>query len=161
MRLGIISDTHGQLRPEVWDVFSQVDQILHAGDIGPLEILDQLGQMAPVIGVYGNTDGWDIRGRVPAEQQVELEGLNFTVVHGDRFGQPTPAGLRSAYPDADVIVYGHTHRPLLEMVDQTVTVMNPGAAGPQRYDILPSVGIMELEMGLPPRARLVPLLPGD
>lgn len=158
MRLGIISDTHGQLRPEVWDVFAEVDQILHAGDIGPLDVLYQLEQMAPVLGVYGNTDGWDIRHKWPAEQHVEIEGLNFTVVHGDRFGQPTPAQLRAAYPDADVIVYGHTHMPLLELVDKTVTVMNPGAAGPQRYDILPSVGIMELEMGLPPRARLVPLI---
>jgi len=158
MRLGIISDTHGQLRPEVWDVFREVDQILHAGDIGSLDLLFQLETMAPVIAVYGNTDGFDLRGRLPAEQHVELEGLNFTVVHGDRFGQPTPAALRAAYPEADVIVYGHTHRPLLEMVDQTVTVMNPGGAGPQRYEVLPSVGIMELEMGLPPRARLVPLI---
>lgn len=157
MRLGIISDTHGQLRPEVLDVFSQVDQILHAGDIGSHDLLMELETLAPVIAVYGNTDGWDLRGRLPAEQHVELEGLNFTIVHGDRFGQPTPEGLRAAYPEADVIVYGHTHRPLLTMVDQTVTVMNPGSAGPPRYDLLPSVGIMELEMGLPPRARLVPL----
>lgn len=157
MRLGIISDTHGELRPEVWDVFSEVDQILHAGDIGPLDLLYQLQQMAPVIGVSGNTDGWDIRHQVPEEQHVELEGLNFTVVHGHRLGEPTPEKLRAAYPEADVIVYGHTHKPLLTMVGQTVTVMNPGAAGPARYDIAPSVGIMELEVGLPPRARLVVL----
>ena len=157
MRLGIISDTHGQLRSEVFDVFEEVDQILHAGDVGNPDILTELEALAPVTAVYGNTDGFDLRSRLPAEAIFELEGLNFVVVHGDRFGTPTPSNLHEAYPDADVIVYGHTHRPLLEMVDTTVTVMNPGAAGPARFDILPSVGIMELEMGLPPRARLVPL----
>jgi hypothetical protein len=157
MRLGIISDTHGQLRPEVLDVFSQVDHILHAGDIGSLDLLIELEAVAPVTAVYGNTDGFDLRGRLDAEVRIELEGLYFTIVHGDRFGTPTPEALHAAYPEADVIVYGHTHRPLLTMVDQTVTVMNPGSAGPRRFDLLPSVGIMELEAGLPPRARIVPL----
>jgi len=157
MRLGVIADTHGLLRPAVFDVFAEVDHILHAGDVGSDEILIELQALAPVTAVYGNTDGFDVRRRCPQVATVELDGLYLTVTHGDQFGTPTPDILRAAFPDADVIVFGHTHRPLLEMVDKTVTVMNPGSAGPRRFDILPSVGIMELEPGIPPRARLVPL----
>jgi len=79
------------------------------------------------------------------------------VTHGDQFGRPTPATLHAAFPRAEIIVYGHTHRPLLELVDRTVTVMNPGGAGPARFGLRPSVGIMELEPGIPPRARIVHL----
>lgn len=159
MRLGVIADTHGLLRPAVFDVFAEVDRILHAGDVGPDDLLVELEALAPVTAVYGNTDGFDIRRRCPQVATVELDGCYITVTHGDQFGSPTPDALHAAFPDADIIVYGHTHRPLLEMVDRTVTVMNPGSAGPRRFDILPSVGIMELETGIPPRARLVALDP--
>jgi len=157
MRLGIIADTHGLLRPEVFEVFAEVDHILHAGDIGSADILTELEAIAPVTAVYGNCDGFDLRARVPAVVQVRIEGLDFVLTHGDQFGQPTPQALHRAYPDAEVIIYGHTHRPLLTTVDLVVTVMNPGGAGRRRFDLPPSVGIMELEAGLPPRARLVAL----
>ena len=107
--------------------------------------------------VYGNCDGWDVRARVPGVVERRLEGLDFVLLHGDQLGSPTPERLHAVYPGADVIIYGHTHRPLLTTVDLAVTVMNPGGAGPRRFDLPPSVGIMELESGLPPRARLVPL----
>jgi uncharacterized protein len=157
VRLGIIADTHGMLRPEVFEIFRQVDHILHAGDIGPVDLLTELEAIAPVTAVYGNCDDWDVRTRVPAVVERRIEGLDFVLLHGDQVGSPTPARLHAAYPRADVIVYGHTHRPLLTTVDLTVTVMNPGGAGKRRFDLPPSVGIMELESGLPPRARLVPL----
>ena len=157
MRLGVIADTHGLLRPEVFEVFRKVDLILHAGDIGPSDVLDELGTMAPVLAVWGNTDGFDIRARVPEVLRTRIEGLDLVVVHGHQFGSPTPEGLNEAYPEALVIVYGHTHRPLLTLVDQVVTVMNPGGAGPRRFDLLPSVGILEVEPGIPPRGRLVPI----
>ncbi len=161
MRLGIIADTHGLLRPEVFEVFRDVDRIIHAGDIGPLDLLTELEAIAPVLAVYGNTDGFDIRARVPAVLQARIEGLDFVVLHGDQLGSPTPEKAQAAYPTADVIIYGHTHRPLLTTVDLVVTVMNPGGAGARRFDLPASVGIMELEAGLPPRARLVPLTPAD
>ncbi|MBI4500586.1 MAG: metallophosphoesterase family protein [Gemmatimonadetes bacterium] len=157
MRLGIISDTHGKLQPQVFDVFSRVDRILHAGDVGSADILTELEALAPVIAVYGNVDGFELRSRLPQVAELELDGFLVTVTHGDQFGSPTPAGVWAAFPDAEIIVYGHTHRPLLEMVDRTVTIMNPGSAGPPRFNIKPSVGIMELEPGIPPRARLVTL----
>jgi hypothetical protein len=161
MRLGVISDTHDLLRPEVFAVFSEVDRILHAGDIGSPDILDALEAIAPVTAVYGNTDGWEIRSRVPAVQALRLDGFDIVVTHGDQLGSPTPEKLNAAFPKAEIIVFGHTHRPLLTTVDVVVTVMNPGGAGPRRFDLPPSVGIIELEPGIPPRARLVPLLDFD
>jgi putative phosphoesterase len=158
MRLGIISDTHGLLRPEVFDVFREVDHILHAGDVGPAELLTELEAIAPVTAVYGNTDGWDLRARLPRVASLRLDGFDIVVTHGDQLGSPTPEKLNAAFPTAEIIVYGHTHRPVLTTVDVVVTVMNPGGAGPKRFDLPPSVGIMELEAGIPPRARLVPLL---
>lgn len=161
MRIGVIADTHGLLRPEVFDVFGQVDYILHGGDVGPLALLDELGAIAPVTAVYGNTDSWPVRDRLGQVARVELEGFTIVVTHGDQFGSPTPERLQREFPDAEIIVYGHTHRPLLTLVDTVVTVMNPGGAGPPRFDLPASVGILELEPGIPPRGRLVPLTPLD
>jgi uncharacterized protein len=161
MRLGVIADTHGLLRPEVFHAFAEVDHILHAGDIGPLELLAELEALAPVTAVYGNTDGFELRNRVPRVAQVELDGFDIVVTHGDQFGSPTPEKLNAEFPEAQIMVYGHTHRPLLTIVDVVVTVMNPGSAGPRRFQLPPSVGILELEAGIPPRGRLLPLLDFD
>jgi len=157
MRLGIISDTHNLLRPEVFEIFKGVDRILHAGDIGEPEILLELETIAPVTAVWGNTDDFEMRARVPETVETSIDGFAFLLVHGHQLGSPTPEGINQRWPDAEVIIYGHTHRPLLTIVDQVVTVMNPGGAGPLRFGLPPSVGIMELEAGIPPRARLVPL----
>ena len=157
MRLGVISDTHGQLPNAVFDVFSEVDHILHGGDVGDPNLLIELEAVASVTAVYGNTDGTEIRNRCPQVAKLELDGFYLTVTHGDQFGAPTPAVLHEAFPEAEIIVFGHTHKPVLELVDMTVTVMNPGSAGAPQAGIPASVGIMELEPGLPPRARLVPL----
>jgi putative phosphoesterase len=161
MRLGVIADTHGLLRPEVFDAFAEVDHIVHAGDIGSLDLLSELEALAPVTAVYGNTDGFDLRNRLPRVARVELDGFDIVVTHGDQFGSPTPEKLNAAFPEAQILVYGHTHRPLLTIVDVVVTVMNPGSAGPRRFTIPPSVGILELEAGIPPRGRLLPLLELD
>jgi putative phosphoesterase len=158
VRLGIIADTHGLLRPGVSYVFEQVDRIFHAGDIGSLDILTDLEAIAPVTAVYGNTDGFTLRDRLPDVVDIEIDGFRLLLTHGDAFGVPTPEKLNRSYPNAEIILFGHTHRPLLTIVDSVVTVMNPGAAGPRRFDLQPSVGIMELEPGIPPRARVVPLL---
>ena len=160
MRLGVISDTHGLLRPEVFDIFKTVDHILHGGDVGKWAILKDLEALAPVTAVYGNTDGMELRAKLPQVATLELDGFEIVVTHGDQLGSPTPAKLHAAFPRAEVIVYGHTHRPLLELVDKTVTVMNPGGAGAARFGLKPSVGILELEPGIPPRGRIVGLEDG-
>ena len=157
MRLGIISDTHGLLRPAVFEVFQDVDHILYGGDVGKPEILIELQAIAPVTAVYGNTDGSELRMLLPPVAKLRLEGLDIVVTHGDQLEAISPLTLHAQFPEADIIVYGHTHKPLLELVDRTVTVMNPGSAGPRRFDLPVSVGIMELEPGIPPRARLVTL----
>jgi|SRR5437660_6305692 len=159
MRLGVISDTHNLLRPDVLEAFKEVDHILHGGDVGEWQVMVELAALAPVTAVYGNTDEPDVRRRLPQVARLQLEGFEIVVTHGDQLGRPTPQGLHEAFPEAEIIVYGHTHRPLIELVDRTVTVMNPGGAGPKRFGLAPSVGIMELEPGIPPRARLV-RLPG-
>ena len=159
MRLGVISDTHGLLRPEVFDAFAEVDHILHAGDVGAMDLLIELEAVAPVTAVYGNTDGMETRSRLPQVASLELDGFNIVVTHGDQLGVPNPDKLHAAFPDAEILVFGHTHRPLLTIVDVVVTVMNPGGAGPRRFDLPASVGILELEPGIPPRGRLVPLTP--
>ena len=161
MRLGVISDTHGLLRPEVFDAFAGVDHILHAGDIGGPGLLDELGALAPVSAVYGNTDGLELRSALPKVASLQLEGFDIVMTHGDEFGTPTPQALNAAFPEAQIIIYGHTHRPLLTLVDVVVTVMNPGGAGARRFNLPPSVGILELEPGIPPRGRLLPLLDLD
>jgi putative phosphoesterase len=158
MRLGVISDTHGLLRPQVFDAFAEVDHILHAGDVGPATILTELEALAPVTAVYGNTDRDELRERLPQVATLELDGFDIVVTHGDQLGTPTPEKLNAAFPDAQIIIYGHTHRPLLTIVDVVVTVMNPGGAGHRRFGLPPSVGILELEPGIPPRGRLLPLL---
>jgi len=157
MRLGVISDTHGMLRPEVLDVFGKVDHILHGGDVGAWDVVVALEALAPVTAVYGNVDDAGIRARLPKVATLRLDGFDIVVTHGDQFGTPTPADLHAAFPRAEILVYGHTHRPVLELVDKTVTVMNPGGAGQARFNLKPTVGIMELEPGIPPRARLVAL----
>ena len=145
------------LRPAVFDVFREVDHILHGGDVGKWEVMVELQTLAPVTAVYGNSDDFDIRAKLPQVAEVELEGFRVVVTHGDQLGTPTPAKLLEAFPAAEIIIYGHSHRPLLELVDKTVTVMNPGGAGAPRFGLLPSVGILELEPGIPPRGRIVPL----
>lgn len=157
MRLGIISDTHGVLRPQVFEIFKEVDHILHGGDVGAESILVELRALAPVTAVYGNSDGFDLRAKLPQVAELELDGFPIVVTHGDQFGSPTPAKLHDAFPNADIIIFGHSHKPLLELVDKTVTVMNPGGAGAPRFGIPPSVGILELEPGIPPRGRIVSL----
>jgi hypothetical protein len=157
VRLGILADTHGRLLPEVLDVFAQVDRILHAGDIGDPAILDHLGALAPVTAVYGNVDGGTLRARLPRVAEEKIDGFVFMVTHGDQFGSPHPEALKAAFPHADVIVYGHTHRPLIRSFDDFSVILNPGSAGLARSDQHPSVAIVETEPGIPPRARIVPL----
>lgn len=144
MKIGLISDTHGLLRPQVFRAFAGVDRILHAGDIGPAQLLVKLEAIAPVTAVWGNTDGFDVREETEAVAELELRGSRVVVLHGHQLGSPTPAGLRRALPGADIIVYGHTHRPLVDRADG-VLVVNPGAAGAARFGIPPSVALLSLE----------------
>ena len=144
MRIGLISDTHGRLRNEVFAAFEGVDRIVHAGDIGPYDLLVELEAIAPVTAVFGNTDGFEVRERVQEVARLEAAGHHLAVIHGHQLGSPKPDGLRRTLPDADVIVYGHTHRPDVDAGAGTL-VVNPGSAGAARFGLQPSVAILTLE----------------
>lgn len=146
MRLGLISDTHGLLRAEVFDVFEGVDHILHAGDIEDEDILDALATIAPVTAVWGNVDGWDLRRRVPEVAEVELDGVRAVVFHGMQLGSPTPEKAAAAYPHAGLVVFGHSHRPVVQQVGSVLAV-NPGSAGPRRFRDPVTVAVAEIEDG--------------
>lgn len=135
LELGILSDTHGLLRPEVFRHLEGVDLIFHAGDVGPPDLLVELEALAPVHAVYGNTDGFDVRAKLPEIVQVEVGGLRVVLTHGHQFGRsPNPDNLRVAFPDADLILFGHTHTPLMETRDGCLFI-NPGSCGPQRFQL--------------------------
>jgi putative phosphoesterase len=114
-----------------------VELILHAGDVGGSAILDELRLIAPVKAVFGNTDPPGDP-ELSEEVVVDIGGLRVHVSHGHEVGSPTPARLAARY-DADVVIYGHTHRPLVTPLEGRLFV-NPGAAGPKRFNIAPTVG---------------------
>jgi uncharacterized protein len=142
--IGLISDTHGLLRPGVHDAFAGVALILHAGDVGGSGILDELRLIAPVRAVFGNTDP-------PGEPELaekilmDLDDVSVHVSHGHECGSPTPERLADRY-DADVVVYGHTHHALVTKLDGRLFV-NPGAAGPKRFNLAPSVARLTISGG--------------
>ncbi|HEX9084620.1 MAG TPA: metallophosphoesterase family protein [Gemmatimonadaceae bacterium] len=142
--LGLISDTHGLMRPGIHAALTGVELILHAGDVGGSAILDELRLIAPVRAVLGNTDPPGEPG-LAEEIVLEVGGLRVHVSHGHEVGSPTPAKLAVRY-DADVVVYGHTHRPLITQHDGRLFV-NPGAAGAKRFNISPSVGRLTVANG--------------
>jgi uncharacterized protein len=146
MRLGLISDTHGLLRPEVFAAFRGVDRILHAGDVGGSDILVELEAIAPVNAVWGNTDGWELRERLPEVALLELEGMTVKVIHGQQHGSPNALQMARDHPDAVLVVFGHSHRPEMERVGQVLAV-NPGSAGPARFDLPVTVAIATLDGG--------------
>jgi uncharacterized protein len=151
--IGLISDTHGQVRATVHDALAGVSLILHAGDVCGDEVLDELSLIAPVVAVAGNCDA---PGDPRLVQRVErtIGGVTIHVSHGHELGVPNADKLLAAY-DARVLVFGHTHRPLIHHAGERL-VINPGAAGPRRFDITPSVARLTIVAGAVDVA-LVPL----
>ena len=135
--LGILSDTHGYLHPELLDVLEGVDRILHAGDIGDLSILDALETVAPVAAVFGNVDGWDIRHRTDEHQRLTVEGLNVWMTHiaGRPGAWQQGMGQKLADDPPDILVCGHSHILRVERVEALGNMLhvNPGAAGRQGF----------------------------
>jgi len=141
--VGLISDTHGRLRPEIPKVFAGVDLIVHAGDVGGHGVLEALRAIAPVEAVSGNVDDRHDP-MLPRERSIPVGLLTLHVSHGDELGSPKPHLLLARY-SADVVVYGHTHKPVSHVGDDGRLVINPGAAGPARFNIQPSVALLTIE----------------
>lgn len=144
-RIGLISDLHGKLRPEVFDLLRDVERILYAGDVERLELLDDLEAIAPLDAVWGNVDGPEIRKWTRESVEVEVEGVRFAVTHGDQVA-PDFRRLLQRFPVADVIVHGHTHRPKQEKVGNR-WIVNPGAASRGRGGNPASLAIATLDRG--------------
>ena len=143
--VGLISDTHGLVRPEIAKVFAGVQLILHAGDVGGSSVLETLARMAPVEAVYGNVDD-PHDPALRAERSVTLGGVTIHVSHGHELKSPTPELALERY-HGDVIVFGHTHRALIVRDRANRIAVNPGAAGPRRFGLQPSVALVTIRGG--------------
>lgn len=143
MKIGLISDTHDYLDPQIADYFKECDEIWHAGDFGKIDIAEELEKIAPVIGVYGNIDGHDIRKKYPLHQRFKREGVDVWMTHiggiPGRYCLPIRDEIEKNPPD--LFICGHSH--ILKIArDQSLNkmlFMNPGAAGKQGFHVYRTV----------------------
>jgi len=146
MLVGVISDTHGLLRPEAVAALQNVDYILHAGDVGDYTILDRLGHIAPVTAIRGNIDSEGPCANLPETELIDLAGRNIYILH-DRNAldlNPEAAGIAA-------VISGHSHKPLIKW-HRGVLYFNPGSAGPKRFSLPVSLGFIEISLdGVTPR----------
>ena len=143
--VGLISDTHGLIRASALYALEGVALILHAGDVGSRDVLIELAALAPVQAVYGNVDDTHTP-ELEQHRWLTVEGWQIHVSHGHEFRRPDPEALLHRYADAGILVYGHTHRALVHRAGGRL-VINPGAAGPKRFDVVPSVARLTLSPG--------------
>lgn len=138
IHVGVISDTHGLLRPQAVDALRGSSLIIHAGDVGDASILDELGQIAPVVAVRGNVDTAPWALSLPDTQVVEIGAILAYILHdrGELDLDPAAAGFR-------IVIFGHSHQPLIEE-RQGVLYLNPGSAGPRRFRLPVSVARLQI-----------------
>ncbi len=141
MRIGLISDTHGLLRPEALAALQGCAQIIHAGDIGKPQVLDGLRAIAPLEAIRGNIDMADWARELPERLDLRIGGLTLHVLHDLKQLDidPLAAGI-------DVVIAGHSHKPKVERRDG-VLYINPGSAGPRRFSLPISLALLELNYG--------------
>ena len=150
--IGVISDTHGLLRPEAFAALQGSDRIIHAGDIGDPVILDRLAEIAPVTAVRGNVDREAWAKSIAETELLEVDGASIYILHilENLDLQPKAAGIQA-------VIYGHSHVPKQEMKDG-VLYFNPGSAGPRRFQLPVSVGKLIVDAGKI-RSEIIQLLP--
>ena len=138
MLIGVISDTHGLLRPEALEALAGVEHIIHAGDIGSPDIVPRLAEIAPVTAIRGNVDTQPWASEPPAWEVVTLAGRTIYVIHdrGDLDLDPVAAGF-------DLVISGHSHQPKIETVEGVV-YLNPGSAGPRRFKLPITLATVDL-----------------
>ena len=150
MRIGVISDTHGLLRPEALPALQGCERIIHAGDIGKPEALEGLRALAPLDVIRGNVDSGDWAAEVPEHLDLEIGGLRVYVTHDVK-----TMGIDPIAEQVDVVIAGHSHQPKIEQVNG-VLYLNPGSAGRRRFTLPISLALLDIEDGQP-RAQLVTL----
>src|ERR1700720_1597001 len=140
--IGVVSDTHGLLRPEAVAALRGVEHILHAGDVGDVAILDELRKIAPVTAIRGNVDVSGACAKLPATDVVELGGKLFYLVHSvhDLDINPAAAGVA-------MVVSGHSHKASVQVRDGVI-YFNPGSAGPRRFSLPVTLGFVTVEDGV-------------
>jgi putative phosphoesterase len=141
LKIGVISDTHGLLRPQAVSALAHVDHILHAGDIGDLQILEDLRRIAPVTAIRGNVDTHRNFRHLPATEAVELEGKLLYLIHDVKKLDLDPASAGFS-----AVISGHSHKPLIEW-NKGVLFFNPGSAGAQRFSLPVSLGFLTIGNG--------------
>ena len=137
MKIGVISDTHGLLRPEAIATLSCVEHILHAGDVGNATILVELRRIAPLTAIRGNIDRSGPCAQLPAIELIELSGRSIYMLHDVH-----ALDLDSVAAGIQVVISGHSHKPLIDW-KKGVLYFNPGSAGPRRFSLPISVGFLE------------------
>jgi len=150
MVVGIISDTHGLLRPEAVQTLNGVDAIVHAGDVGRPDVLDNLKRIAPVFAVRGNVDTEAWAQELPVTTVVEVNGASFYVLHNLRELDVRPDGAKF-----DFVISGHTHE-AEQFERQGVLYVNPGSAGPRRFHLPVTLALLDLTKK-PWKAKIVEL----
>lgn len=137
--VGVISDTHGLVRPEAVAALAGVDLIVHAGDVGSPDVLDRLGQVAPVHAVRGNVDRGEWADRLPESDVVEIGGHCLYVIHN-----LADLDLDPAAAEMSAVIAGHSHRPHSEQ-RRGVWYLNPGSAGPRRFKLPVALARLRIE----------------
>ncbi len=141
MKLAVISDTHRLLRPELLNQMENVDLVLHAGDIGSIKVLTELKEIVPVLAVKGNVDIKTWSKTIPEFVEKKIEGIIIKVIH-----RPEDIPQEWFEDGTDIIIYGHTHKPLESKKGNTL-LLNPGSIGPRRFNLPISYVLMEIEQG--------------
>ena len=152
-RVGLISDTHGLLRPEARTALIGCDRIVHAGDIGAATVLDELATLAPVSAVRGNNDVGAWAEHLPETLCIEVEGMLIRVLH-----DIAELDVAREMLPTRIVVSGHSHKPLVRDRDG-VLYINPGSAGPRRFKLPISIGELQID-GAAVASRLVELACG-
>ena len=141
MKIGVVSDTHGLLRPEVALALNGVDQILHLGDVGKISILDELNKIAPVTAIRGNVDREGRCAKLPETDVVLIEGHYIYMLHDFKTLRLNPEAAKFA-----AVLSGHTHVPNFS-TKKGVLYFNPGSCGPRRFDLPVTIGLLTIENG--------------
>jgi hypothetical protein len=155
MLIGVISDTHGLLRPEALAALRGADHILHAGDVGDPAILDALRAIAPLTAIRGNIDVAGACARLPATQLVELGGHSIYMLHdlAQLDLDPKAAGI-------SIVISGHSHQSRIDR-HKGVLYFNPGSAGPRRFSLPVSLGLLEITASVITSSLINSWVPGD
>jgi hypothetical protein len=149
--IGVISDTHGLIRPAALEALRGCDAIIHAGDVGDPQILPALGRIAPVTAIRGNVDTQPWAKSLPETTVLEISGLMIYVLHDIKQLDLDPVAAGFA-----AVVSGHSHKPSIEN-RKGVLYFNPGSAGPRRFSLPVSVGILKVEEGASLSAKIIAL----